>query len=388
MQMKSDGSDPRVVPRKDAAITLREPVAAWKMILRWAIRLSLLFGVLYFGFSYYQRSKLPPEVSVFEVVPQPISRVLIATGRVRPDQTITVYAKQAGQILKLLREEGETVKADEILVEMDAAAAEAALEQILAGIEAQKSKVLQARRERDRQQTLSTARAVPPELLERAQLAVDEGEQELNRLKAAETEGRKKIADLTLRSPIEGTILQRFVDPGQVVDLRSPIFEIATRDGVLEVEAEVDEAFGNELAPGLKCVLAPAGSPERWKGGVSFVSPRVDPSSGGRAIRVKLDSAPKVSWPPGLSVDVNVVVEERESALVVPRSSILDPELNPHVRIVEGDIVVERKISIIDWPARDIIVTSGLNPGDRVLLKPNALPIGTVVRMNLLPTAK
>jgi RND family efflux transporter MFP subunit len=386
--MKSDGSDSRVAPRKDAVITLREPIAAWKLILRWTIRLFALIGVLYLGVSYYQRSKLPPEVSVIEVVPQPISRVLIATGRVRPDQTITVYAKQAGQILKLLRDEGETVKANEILVEMDAAAAEAALEQILAGIEAQKSKLLQARRERDRQQTLSTARAVPPELLERAQLAVDEGEQELNRLKAAETEGRKRIADLTLRSPIEGTILQRFVDPGQVVDLRSPIFEIATRDGVVEVEAEVDEAFGSELTPGLKCVLAPAGSSERWKGAVSFVSPRVDPSSGGRAIRVKLDSAPKVSWPPGLSVDVNVVVEETESALAVPRSSILDPELNPRVRIVEGDAIVERKISIIDWPAREVIVKTGLNPGDRVLLKPNTLPTGTIVRTNLLPTVK
>lgn len=386
MQMKSDGSDSRVLPKRDATITLREPRAAWKTALRWLIRLAIVLGLLYFGFSYYQRSQLPPEVTVIEVVPQPITRVLIATGRVRPDQTVTVYAKQPGQILKLLREEGEAVKTDEVLVVMDAAASEAALEQIIAATEAQKRKLIQARRERDRQQTLSTARAVPPELLERAQLAVEEGEQEINRLKAAEAEARKKIADLTLHSPLEGTILQRFVDPGQVVDLRSPIFEIATRDGVVEVEAEVDEAFGNELTTGLKCVLAPAGSAERFKGAVSFVSPRVDPSSGGRAIRVKLDSAPNVPWPPGLSVDVNVIVEERPSALAVPRASVLEPELNPRVRIVEGDTIVERNVSIIDWPAKEVIVKTGLSPGDRVMQKPSAFPIGTKVRPVLFST--
>ena len=381
MQMKSETSESAPETRRTVSpITLRDPVPLWRRVMTWGIRSAIVLAVVLYGIRYYQRSQQPPEVEVVEISPQPISRVLVATGRVRPDQTVTVYAKQAGQILKLLRDEGDSVKADEVLVVMDTGTAEAALGQLLAAAEAQRSKLVQARRERDRQQTLSSARAASPELLERAQLAVDEGEQELIRLKAAETEARKRIADLTLRSPLDGTILQRFVDPGQVVDLRSPILEIATRDGITEVEAEVDEAFGSDLALELPGVLAPAGSAERWKGVVSFVSPRVDSSSGGRTIRVKLLETPPKPWPPGLSVDVNVIVEERKDALAVPRASLLDPESNPRVRVVEGNRVAERPVTIIDWPAKDIIVTSGLSAGDRVLLKPSATPAETVVR--------
>jgi multidrug efflux pump subunit AcrA (membrane-fusion protein) len=53
------------------------------------------------------------------------------------------------------------------------------------------------------------------------------------------------------------------------------------------------------------------------------------------------------------------------------------------VRVVgSGNIVSERLITYIDWPAEVVIVTSGLKPGDRILVDPNSVQLGQSVRVS------
>lgn len=365
-------------------VRLRETWPRWRRVLSILLRVGLVAAAAGAALWQYLRLREPATVDAFIVHAGPVDRILVATGRVRPERTVTVYAKQAGQIVRLEKEEGDPVASGEALVVMDATASRAVLEQVRAAIAAKDKELEQARREYQRQRALREVNAASPEILEQAQLAVDRAEQELRRLKASEEESETRLADYTLLSPLDGTVLRRYVDGGQIVDPQSKIYELATT-GTTEVELEVDEAFGAEVRPGMEAVLAPAGADRRRPGRVSFVAPRVDPSSGGRIVRVRMDGEGAETLPPGLSVDVNLIVERLASELTVPRSAILDSAGAPRVRVVEEGRVAERPIRFLDWPAREVVVSEGLREGDAVLARPTSAAVGQAVRTRFAP---
>ena len=88
-----------------------------------------------------------------------------------------------------------------------------------------------------------------------------------------------------------------------------------------------------------------------------------------------------VDAPSGLTVTVNLVIEKRDRAISVPRSALILSGGGARVRIVGTDgKLADRPVSFIDWPAEEVIVTSGLRAGDRLLADPEAAKPGEKVR--------
>jgi HlyD family secretion protein len=106
----------------------------------------------------------------------------------------------------------------------------------------------------------------------------------------------------------------------------------------------------------------------------------VDPATGAREVRLRI-ADPLPGAASGLTVSVNIVVDRKEAAISIPRSAILQPDGDPHVRTVAADgRVADRPIRFIDWPAASVIVTRGLDPGMRILADPKAAEPGALVR--------
>jgi multidrug efflux pump subunit AcrA (membrane-fusion protein) len=88
-------------------------------------------------------------------------------------------------------------------------------------------------------------------------------------------------------------------------------------------------------------------------------------------VRLAADGAQGLS--PGRSVDVTIVVAQRQGAIVVPRSAVLDATAAPKVYVVDADDIVRvRPITVARWPSVNAIVESGLQAEDRVVLDPGA----------------
>ena len=100
----------------------------------WIIGGFALLAVAFVGY----RSTRPTPVGVVEVTAGPAERVLAISGRTRPQVTVTIVPKLAGQVLKLTKEEGETVRAGELLVQLDAEAPRAAVDEVDSKIAAQR----------------------------------------------------------------------------------------------------------------------------------------------------------------------------------------------------------------------------------------------------------
>lgn len=319
----------------------------------------------------------PREVDLVQIQLAPATRTLAVNGTIRPRLSVAVQSPVGGTLIELGYDVGDRVAAGTLLARVDDAPQRAAIAEAEAAVGAQSATLAQARRDLARYNAIGEF--VTRQRREEARLAVERGTLELRRLQASLSQAREVRGRLELRAPFAGVILERPVDPGQTIGVETIIYRLADL-AVPEVTAEVDELYTTELKPGGAALIALPGREAPLRAAITFLEPRVDPTTGAREVRLRvldpLDQAPS-----GLTVTVNLVVERRETAISIPRSAILQPDGGAKVRVVDGDgRVSERGIRFLDWPAGEVIVTQGLAPGMRILADPQAAEPGAQVR--------
>lgn len=323
---------------------------------------------------------LPREkaVATLLVTAAPADRVLAVNGRVRPRLQVDIRPSLGGELVALPFDVGDRVAAGEILARIDDAPEAAAITAAEESVATQQATLAQARRELARFVALgqfATKREV-----EQRRLAVVEGERELKRRQAEVARARELRDRRILRAPFSGVILERPVDPGQAVGIETVIYRLADLSSP-EVSVEVDEVYAAEIRPGMDAAVVMPGQARPLQAKVLHIEPRVNPATGARDVRLGLIGA-FPDAPSGLTVTVNLMIERRASAISVPRSAIIQSGSSAKVRVVGKDnIVSERTIAFVDWPAEAVIVTRGLNPGERILAVPDSALPGETVRV-------
>jgi RND family efflux transporter MFP subunit len=328
--------------------------------------------------GYWFLAPRDKEVHTILVETASAQRVLAVNGRIRPRLQVDIRPTLGGELIALPFDVGDRVVAGQLLAQIDDAPESAAIAEAEASVQTQQATLAQARRDLARFEALgqfATKREV-----EQRRLAVVEGERELSRRRASVEQARELRDRRVLRAPFGGVILERPVDPGQAVGTESIIYRLADLSSP-EVTVEVDEIYAAEIRPGMKALISLPGQQRRIRAMVVHIEPRVDPATGARDVRLSLGDA-VIDAPSGLTVTVNLVIEQRERAISVPRSAIIQSSGEASVRIVSRDgIVTQRRIGFIEWPAERVIVTSGLQPGERILADPDAAQPGDKVKM-------
>lgn len=350
-------------------------------LLRWVLALALIAAA---AFWIARRMSRPPEVEAAAVRRGPVERTLAVVGRLEPEYVNDVVPLMPGRLVDLPRREGDRIEKGDLLARIDDREAGAALQQAEAALAAEREDLQQARRDLAREQELFRAGLVAQSNLEQKRLAVERGEAQVRQAAERIEEARARRSQYVLRAPFAGYVLQRPVDPGQNVTLQTVLYRIATSEGSL-VEAEIDEQYLSELRLGLPAVVAPSGGRgQAYPASIAYIARQVDSATGAATVRFRLDTggAEVPELPAGLSFDVNVRVAEHPAALTVPREAVSGLGDRPWVLLVrDGQPAERQEVQVIDWPAARIVVTGGLQEGDRVALSPRAVPPGTVVRV-------
>lgn len=340
--------------------------------------LGLLALVLLALIGYWFLVPRDKEVTALLIETTPAQRLLAVNGRIRPRLQVDIRPALGGDLVALPFDVGDRVAAGQVLARIDDAPETAAIAEAEASVQTQQATVAQARRDLARFEALgqfATKREV-----EQRRLAVVEGERELSRRQASVVQASELRDRRVLRAPFAGVILERPVDPGQTVGLESIIYRLADLSSP-EVTVEVDEVYATEIRPGMEALVSLPGQQRQIGAVVAHIEPRVDPTTGARDVRLSLGDA-VVDAPSGLTVTVNLVIERRERAISVPRSAIVQSAGEAHVLIVSRDgIVAVRRIGFVDWPSESVIVTSGLQPGERILSDPGAAQPGDEVKV-------
>lgn len=334
----------------------------WRFIVAAALVAVLLVGLI--GWWLLR----PAEVPIITVKAGRVEIVLSVVGRVRPKQLVDVRARNAGQIVQLLHDEGDMVAAGAPL-----AIVRSTIEQAQTQVEAAREKsagaeVTRARLAFGRAQSLANRGFATRASLDEARAALLSAGAALAAASATRRAAAARAGEFTIRAPMAGIVLVRPIDNGQLVSPETTLFQLGSGNAV-ELRAEADETYADALRPGMAARAALTGSDVMFAARITEVSPRVDPITGGRAIRLQPVDGSQI--PAGRSVDVTIIVARRDAGIVIPRKAVINATTAPAVYLIDaGGIVRERPITIADWPSRDAIVDRGLASGDRVVLTP------------------
>lgn len=353
-----------------------------KRVFSWLLALGLIFVVYKMAVMLRQ----PPSVEVAEIKQENVARALAITARIRPRYFNRVIPVVSGRLVKLTRAEGEAVQQGEVLAQIFDGAARAKVQQAQAAAATQREQLAQARRTYERVQKLNSTGLNSTEEVEQARLSVEQGEKVLHQLDAAIGEAETLLQDYVLRAPFSGYVLKRPVDNGQKVGTETVIYELATADQ-LDVEAEVDEQYLSELQLGMPATVAPLGNQrQKYETKICYIAKEVNTQTGAAIVRFCFNGAPP-ALSIGLSLDVNILIERHDNALVVPRVAVAGIGSAPHVFVVKNNRLERRPVQVIDWQSERIVVLSGLTAQEQVVLNTKAVQDGMEIRPRVSATA-
>lgn len=341
---------------------------------RWVIVAGLVAAAAAYAIYAKPWQAKMQEVATATLVAGPATQVLALNGRVAARRSVNVRAAVSARAIELHADEGESVKQGDVLVTLDSALVDAQVEEATAALEAQQT------REQQAVLTVERARALgansPRSALEDAELALASAKKETARLEAVRSQIREQASQYQILAPMSGVVLTRNVDQGQLVDTQTELFVIADMDELV-VETDIDELYSAHVREGLKALLRPVGTSVPKSGTIIFASPKVDPSTGGRMIKIAFDE--KAALPVGLTVNTNVIVKELDGVLTVPRSAIVTERAQSHVLLIIDGVATQRPITFDDWPSERVVVSEGLQAGEIVILNPAAVKPGDKV---------
>lgn len=343
----------------------------WRLVLIGAIVAFAAVAVA--TVVIHQRAAIPI-VAVETLKPGPVVKVLAVTGRTTADQLFRVESSVPGRVRSVTVSEGDLVVAGDILVELDSSQHDAAVRQAEASLEA--ARVSQA----GAADAYARAQALGPNLpeadLEEAERALEAASAEVERQEAALEQARIAAQDDQIAAEIDGTVLDRSVEPGDIVAAGTLLLRLADLSR-MHVEVEVDEIHSAVLEPGLRADLKLAGHDDVLAGEVTFVASEVDPVTGGFTVRIAFDEPPDA--PIGLTTVANITIDRSDDALTIPRSALVPVAGGSGVYVLRDGVATAVPLTYDDWPAERVIVTAGLSDGERVVLNPDGLEDGQKV---------
>jgi len=344
---------------------------------------AVLVTVFIAGLGWWQLR--PPEVAILEIQPRSVEIALSVVGRVRPDNLIDVRSPNSGQIVRLLHDDGDVVAEGAPLAIVRSIVEQAQTDAGSARVDAARAEVNRTRLAFNRTRILADQGFASVAALDEARAALQSAEAGLAAATAERRGAAALTGEFTIRAPMAGVVLVRPIDNGQVISPDTTLFQLGSREGV-ELRADVDEAYADALRSGMWARAALSGSNAIFLARVTEVSPRVDPTTGGRLIKLAPVNASQL--PAGRSVDITIIVARREDGIVVPRQAVVDATTAPKVYVVDEQGVVRvRLIQIADWPSPNAIVEHGLIAGERVVLTPAQTRPSARVRVRRQPSA-
>ncbi len=275
--------------------------------------IRLTFLSLFLPLLFTQQAAAQPlqqgstPVEVHKVEKQSLGTILNLTGTVKPRYETTIGSEVAGKVEQLLVEEGDTVKKNDLLAQIDP-------DRYQALFKAAEARFKKTSQDLTRGRSLFEEGFISKEELDRRQVDHDTAE-------AAWEVARIELKDDKVTAPFNGIITQRFVDPGEWLDRGDPVFEISDLS-VVHVMIPVPERYVQEVSPGQKAFLTVTSiDHQEFQGIVRAIIPKADE---GKNYPVKIEVInPDGALKNGMFALVRLILKPPEEVIMVPKDAVI-----------------------------------------------------------------
>ena len=315
------------------------------------------------------------EVSAYKAKPAGQSNnsstsVLDASGYVTARMQATVSSKITGKVLEVFIEEGMFVEKGQILAQLDDSSVQAELNFA-------KTQLKEAQRVFNRTSELRKDNLA-------SQASLDAAESQVDGLKARLDISKQIVADMQIRAPFSGVVINKAAQPGEMI---SPVSAGGgfTRTGIgtivdmssLEVEVDVNESYINRVQPGQPAITNLNAYPN-WdiSSEVIAIIPTADRNKATVKVRIGLlekdarvlpDMGAKVSF----LKDQIIETPEKLEGVMIPSSSLIKEGNLSYVFVIRNGLITKTKVTVGSLSSNFSRISNVIEVGDNVVTDPN-----------------
>ena len=320
------------------------------------------------------------------------------TGTLRTLSTVDIKPEVGGRLLAVYFREGDFVRKDQLLAEIDPVnyrlsydQAVAALRVAEAGVERVQISAEHAKTEKERADNLLRSGGITQKDHQSALTGIKEAESQVRLAEAQCGQARavlaiaeKALKDCRIYAPAEGHVQKRYFDKGSLLTPGATLYTLVD-NSQLELECVVPSYQLANIRLGQRATFqTPTYGARRFEGTVSAINPEVE--SENRSVMVQLKIAnPKGELRSGMYAEGEIITGKELRALVIPRDSLIPEKEGSGTAgayIIKDGKAHRVEIKIGESQLDSVLVRQGLQEGDLVITEIGpSLKEGTPVRV-------
>jgi HlyD family secretion protein len=339
-------TNPNEEPDIAKTLEIDIPTGNRKRLYLWIILATLVISALTIAAILWKTARKSDAVQykTQEVQQGNLTVIVTATGTLQPTNKVDVGSELSGIIKSVDADYNDRVKIGQVLAKLDTLKLEAQVTQSKAALESAKGKVLQTqatvRETRSKLAQFQKVRELSKNKVP-SQSELDTAEAALERALADDASARAAVSqaqatldanqtDLSkaiIRSPINGVVLTRSIEPGQTVasSFQAPtLFTLAEDLTQMELHVNVDEADIGKVQAGQKATFTVSAYPDRtFHAQITQARYGSTTTSGVVTYEtvLKVDNS-DLSLRPGMTATADIIVKKIENALLVPNAAL------------------------------------------------------------------
>jgi RND family efflux transporter MFP subunit len=313
-------------------------------------------------------------VKTYTVARQKVSEKIAYSGTLEASKKTSITPEVGGKIARILVREGDSVRAGQVLAELETESIRLQLKQAEAGLAVAEAGYNDALKNKERMDRLIKEKAVSEQQAEKVTLAFDAAKAQREQAQAGLNLAQYALNISIMKAPFSGVIAAKNAEVGDVINPMMGGYSGAS--GVLtlmdfakvKIAVDVAENDALRLKRGQPVRLRVPSSPGReFPGEVTIANSTADPATKKFRIEALFDNAGG-ELRPGTFGEVVFEVSTHESALAVPQKAVLD---DTYVFLVQAGKAVKRPVTLGLQNATVVEVLSGLSEGDVVIVEGN-----------------
>jgi len=368
----------------DAArfLSLRSP---WSRATALAVALVVIGGLAWY-FTRGADKPVPPaaaqampSVGVRAAAMRGVSQSFEFVGRIKAVETVDVRARVEGFLEKVLFREGQDVKKGDLLYQIEKVQFAAQVQQAKANLASAQAEATNAELQYHRQLDLSKRQYSPQSTVDQYKAEVDTSNAKIQQAQAALTQAQVNLDYTDIRSPIDGRIGRTAYTAGNLVNPASGVlativsqdpiyvvFPVSVRDLQTIRDARRKEG-GGLIKIDIRLRLSD-GKEYPHKGRWNFTGPQVDQQTDTLIMRATVPNPDRV-LSDGQFVTAIIRERREQPRLVIPQAALQVDQSGYYALVVDSQHKVEqRRLETGPNLDTDIVVTSGLREGDKVIV--------------------
>jgi len=275
-------------------------------------------------------------------VPMALPLRIEFSGPLMSPNTALVRAKATGTLLTLSVQEGQRVRAGDVLGRIDVSDLASRVAERSANLDAIKATMAQAQRTHQSNTDLANEKFISPIALDTSRLQLESAKAQVAAAQAALDSAKIAVRDASLIAPISGIVSKRYVVAGEKVAAEQQVVNIVDLH-LLELAGTVGTQDVSKLAPGMPVELRIEGADAPVHGTLARIAPAADAGTRSIGVVVQLQN-PKETLRAGQYAVAQVQVGDAQPRLTVPIGAVSSASGQEYVWTVEDGKLLRRTV--------------------------------------------